>query len=700
MDSLSPKDTVPISVAIPAFGNETALNRTLQHIYSCHPLPQEVLLHYDGGWEPSHNFVLNAPVPVRIFRSPQHLGPGGGRHHLYIEASCELIASFDDDSWPLDPDYFARANAVMNAFPNAAIMSPAVYLLENPPLRAQAEVTERVSFDGSASVTRKRHYLQLPGYVPVAHAYGVEEADLSLQAHAAGFQVLKCPWIRAWHQRAQADYVHSVIPWIKNEILHAYLRYPLIGQPWGWLRALRHVARHRQRLTLLPLLRAVAESLPLCQAFAAYVHRYKLREIWRHHRTPVHRWKLDSIETAEGLPSVTATPAPPAKRMLYVQYTNPGGYPPLQHSAQILVEKGWEVEFCGLRGSGGASLELPRHPRICVRRMSRCRPGFKQKVHYLAFVAWTLWRTLRFRPDWLYCSDPNSAASGLLIKRLAGCPVVYHEHDTPTPLQPRKDRLFARFVARARLMLGRMADIVVLPNEKRLEAFREEVKPGGKTFCVWNCPTLEEVPGEPPLRPASQSLKVLYHGSIVPDRFPLATLEALAACGRDIHLRLIGYETQASQGYTSLLQREAKRLGVANRFEYLGTLPHRSDLMKACGECDAGLSLLRIHDADINMLHMSGASNKPFDYLSQGLALIVPNDPAWKRLYVDSGCAMTCEPGNAVALAKLFAWMDDHRDEVRQMGRTGQHLIASTWNYEFQFQQVLTQLVVQQCTSK
>lgn len=700
MDSSSAiSRTIPVSVAIPAFGNEAALSRTLQHIFTCDPLPREVLLHFDGGWRPLHDFAAAAPVPVRVFYSAQNLGPGGGRHRLFHAAACELIASFDDDSWPLDRDYFARAMAVMEAFPKAALMSPAVYLRESPALAPQEEVRERVSFDGSASVTRKSCYLQLPGYVPVPRPYGVEEADLSLQAHAAGFQVLKCPWLRAWHQRAQSDYLHSVLPWIKNEVLLAYLRYPLIAQPWGWLRALRHVARHRRRLTLRALLGALSESIPQCQQFASYVRRYTLGEIWRHHRTPAYRWKLDPAqEDADGRIRLTTSKAPPSRRVLYVQYTNPGGYPPLQHSAQILIHHGWEVEFCGLQGPEGTLMELPSHPRISVRRMPFCRPGFKQKLHYLAFISWTLWRAMRFRPDWLYCSDSYSCAPGLLIQWLTGRPVVYHEHDTPCPPPGFKDRLFARFIARDRLILGRTASVVVLPNQQRLTAFVSSVGPRGRIFCVWNCPTLDEVPAAPPLRPPTLPLTVLYHGSIVPDRFPVTTLEALAECGRDIRLRLIGYETRGAEGYTKVLAAEAERLGIAGRFEYLGTLSQRSDLMQRCAECDVGLSLLRIHDGDINMQHMAGASNKPFDYLSQGLALVVPDDAAWKRFYVDSGCAMSCEPGNAAALASLLAWMDDHRDEVREMGRKGRHLVRSEWNYEAQFQPVL-ELMESQCTT-
>ena len=46
---------------------------------------------------------------VRWFSSDATQGPGGGRNRLIREARSPIVASFDDDSWPLDADYFALA---------------------------------------------------------------------------------------------------------------------------------------------------------------------------------------------------------------------------------------------------------------------------------------------------------------------------------------------------------------------------------------------------------------------------------------------------------------------------------------------------------------------------------------------------------------------------------------------------------------
>lgn len=684
----SPPDSVPVSVAIPAYQNAERLGQTLQCICQCQPLPSEILIHADNGWAPPSEILAGHPVPVRVVTSPVQRGPGGGRHVLFLQAACEIIASFDDDSWPIDTDYFSRALAVMEAFPRAAVMSPAVYLREKPVQAPMLEVSKLRSFEGSASITRKSLYLQLPGYVPVPAAYGVEEADLCLQIHAAGFEILSCPWLRAWHERPYADNRHTVLPWIRNEVLLAYLRFPRIGQPWGWLRAVRHVISHRREVGLMKLLRELALAVPYLAVYQGYVRRYTLRQVVRHHLWQEQRFILAPMMQGRGI-TLQVQPAPAAWRVLFVQYTNPGGYPPLEHASRILARNGWEVEFCGTRGSGAAALQFAPHPRVRLRLWNFRRPGLGQKWHYLRFTLWCVWRVLRWRPHWVYGSDALSTPALALIRRFSRSRILYHEHDSPVP-DPVTDTRFQLGILRTRLSIGRSADVVVLPNQKRLEAFLAESQSRTAAFCVWNCPSLDEVPAAPPLRDHRGPLRVLYHGSIVPERFGFYVLEALAACGVDVQVTLMGYFPLSRQGYKAELMAAAARLGVEDRFEYLGAIPQRSELMRLGAKCHVGLCLLRIHEGDINMQNMSGASNKPFDYLSQGIALIVPPDPGWEELYVNTGCAVSCPSHDAGKLAELFRWMDSHREEVAEMGARGHARVLDEWHYEKQFAPVLS----------
>ena len=52
------------------------------------------------------------------------------------------------------------------------------------------------------------------------------------------------------------------------------------------------------------------------------------------------------------------------KQIVYLQFGNPGAYPPVCHSSRILAEAGWKVQHFGLQQPGTETLKLPEHPNI------------------------------------------------------------------------------------------------------------------------------------------------------------------------------------------------------------------------------------------------------------------------------------------------------------------------------------------------
>ena len=83
--------------------------------------------------------------------------------------------------------------------------------------------------------------------------------------------------------------------------------------------------------------------------------------------------------------------------------------------------------------------------------------GWRQKVHYLRFAAWVTASALRWRPTWVYASDPLSCPVARIVTRVTGARLIYHEHDSPGPEQGSgPDRsFFWRTVMHARLAAGR-----------------------------------------------------------------------------------------------------------------------------------------------------------------------------------------------------------------------------------------------------
>lgn len=375
-----------------------------------------------------------------------------------------------------------------------------------------------------------------------------------------------------------------------------------------------------------------------------------------------------------------------AKKIIYIQYTNPGGYPPLEHSSQILANLRWKVLFLGTGCLGANELVLAEHPNIRVKTMTFCKPGLFQKIHYMIFTLWVIGITLLKRPRWVYTSDSFACLPGVVLL-FFGIKVLYHEHDSPNAREQINPTAWLMFIAAMRRALGRNAQLVILPNQDRLRVFQRETERVKESLCVWNCPAVGEVKARR-LSKQPSFLLALYHGSIGPSRLPLTVVDALARCDLRIKLRIVGYETVGHQGYITILTDRARQLGVLDHIEIRPAVP-RKDLFSLCHDCDFGLALMPMKSNDINMQNMTGASNKPFDYLACGLALLVSDLPEWNTMYVKAGYGLACTPEDPDSIAHAFRWYVDHFQEMQAMGEKGRQKILKEWNYEMQFAPVL-----------
>jgi glycosyltransferase involved in cell wall biosynthesis len=374
------------------------------------------------------------------------------------------------------------------------------------------------------------------------------------------------------------------------------------------------------------------------------------------------------------------------KRIVYVQYTNPAGFPPLQHSSQILAEQGWEVLFLGALIAGTETFVFPRRPRIEVRQMGIRPTGWRQKLHYLWFCAWCLVWILRRRPDWIYVSDLLACPVGVVAGAL-GVPTVLHEHDSPDDSTPGR---FIRMCLWARQKCARRARMCILPNALRAARFAQQTRIATTPLVVWNCPRREEATI---LRTSRQGhVKFFYHGSIVAERLPLCVVDALANLPDGSVLTVVGYETAGSGGHVQALRDRARALGISDRLNLVGPLARREDVLEACRQHDAGLAFMPFHSSDINLQAMTGASNKPFDYLASGLALVVSKLPDWEEVFVNPGYGIACDPGSAKSVASAFEWLGSNREAMRAMGERGRQKILNDWNYEAQFAPAIRQM--------
>ncbi len=372
-------------------------------------------------------------------------------------------------------------------------------------------------------------------------------------------------------------------------------------------------------------------------------------------------------------------------KALYLQYTNPAFYPPLEHSARILADAGWQVRFLGVHSATGKRPALAEHPRIDCALMEPVRTGWRQKLHYAAFCARALATAISWRPDWVYASDALSCPAALLLSFLPGIRVIYHEHDAPD--ETRRSGLFQKLVMRARSRVAATAELCVFPNQERLERFCATHPRIRRAIRTWNCPSLPEVA---PARTASESgdFWLLYHGSLSPARLPHTVLEALVLLPDAVKLRIVGYETAGFPTFLRDFDFRARQLGVAERLEIAGFVT-REELLELCRKSHVGFALMPSHSTDWNEQTMSGASSKAFEYLAGGLAVLVSDLAGWNSLFVEPGCARNCIPESPESIAAAVRWFLEHRGETHRMGERGRARVIEEWNYETQFAPVL-----------
>ena len=280
-------------------------------------------------------------------------------------------------------------------------------------------------------------------------------------------------------------------------------------------------------------------------------------------------------------------------RVLYVQYTNPGAYPPLVRGAGLLADAGADVRMLGVRVDGLDALDAEPHTGVGIRLMRAGSNAWQLKAHYGRYAAWAAREGARWRPDWVYASDVLAAPVALALATLTGARVLYHEHDAPSP--DHQSWAYRTCLAARAKLLGR-ADVLVTPNAQR-SAHLSELAGGRPVITAWNCPPRPRT--RPQTARRDEALRLIYRGSINADRLPASVVDAVGMTP-NVRLDLAGYETAGSRGHVAGLLARAADLGIADRVRALGTLP-AAELEATCAQSDIGLALMPMVSRDENM---------------------------------------------------------------------------------------------------
>jgi GT2 family glycosyltransferase len=240
---LSAASGVAITAIVTAFQRIEQTCSTIAKIRATNPAPDEILVHVDANQLACASAIRDAFPGIKVMVSAESVGPGGGRNKLIEAARNELVASFDDDSYPADPDFFWRAATLFERFPEAALIGCSIFHRGEAVPSAEMAIGAAGSFVGCGVVYRRSDFIEAGGYVPLPLAYGMEEEDLALRLLSRGKLLLYSPWLRVYHD---TDLSHHGDPkitaaQIANGALLAFLRYPKRHWPYGAAQVINRV---------------------------------------------------------------------------------------------------------------------------------------------------------------------------------------------------------------------------------------------------------------------------------------------------------------------------------------------------------------------------------------------------------------------------------------------------------------------------
>lgn len=247
---------IPISVAVPACRRLGLLRTTLTRLQACVPPPREVLVHLDGN-DAGLRILVEREFPnVKLLHSSELIGPGGARNRMMREARCEWVAHFDDDSFPVDEDFFAQAWGLISRYPKTAVFAATILPIESHDSQG---MWLQAYYVGCGHLMSREWFLRTNGYLPLPVAYNLEEVDVSIQLHDLGGLCLQSGALRVYHDHPVPlrETEDTQVAMMVNTVLFPLLRFPLPLLP----QACGSILRRLFRLALSGEWRVILRSL-------------------------------------------------------------------------------------------------------------------------------------------------------------------------------------------------------------------------------------------------------------------------------------------------------------------------------------------------------------------------------------------------------------------------------------------------------
>jgi glycosyltransferase involved in cell wall biosynthesis len=223
-----------IAAMITTRNRRDELKVTLTRLFELQPPPDQILVCADGCTDGTGEMVRREFSTCTLIENEASRGSVFSRDRLLRATGADLVASFDDDSYPIDGDFFSRVKHLFMHNPEVAVLSfpeirdgggfaNSAKSTASPPHLVSA-------YANCAAVMRRDVYLQSCGF-PTFFGHMYEEPDYALQCCALGKVVRFEPTLSIRHHVSdrQREPIKRHHLNARNELWSVWLRCPC---PW------------------------------------------------------------------------------------------------------------------------------------------------------------------------------------------------------------------------------------------------------------------------------------------------------------------------------------------------------------------------------------------------------------------------------------------------------------------------------------
>jgi len=367
--------------------------------------------------------------------------------------------------------------------------------------------------------------------------------------------------------------------------------------------------------------------------------------------------------------------------------SDPDFYPPTINAANILAERGHDINLIGIHYEKAQRQKL--HPSIKRINYGSHKTGLQNVWQYFSFF-WRLKKQIKSRkPDWVIAYDsmavgPTAFAAGKKTKW------IFHNHDLFT-----NPRGWYKLISWLEKRWSHKATLVSFPQEDRARFFMKQASLNTFPSIVYNGPRKEWAGLMQPPHTALQAwirddkFIVLYQGQFS-KYFNLDILiRSFQFLPERVVLCIVGRPLEAGivEEYESIIS----EIKLKHRVQILKSVTY-DQVPSITRHCNLGIAKLGMDkNIPFNDYYLTGASNKVSEYLAVGLPVLMADTEVNREFYSTYGFAIFADGTSAKKIAEAIEPLTAPGSTVyAQLRQQATKAGKEIFNFDTQFEKIIS----------